>query len=108
MELGLYTYLGFGSVFFVGLSLLTALFLRRVVPTNEVHIVQSSKSTTSYGKDTGHGNSYYLWPSWIPFLGVTRIILPTSVFSLNLEDYEAYDKGRLPFVIDVTRSEEHT
>ena len=102
MELGLYTYLGFGSVFFVGLSLLTALFLRRVVPTNEVHIVQSSKSTTSYGKDTGHGNSYYLWPSWIPFLGVTRIILPTSVFSLNLEDYEAYDKGRLPFVIDVT------
>ncbi len=28
------------------------LSLRRVVPTNEVHVVQSSKRTTSYGKDT--------------------------------------------------------
>jgi flotillin len=36
------------------------------VPTNEVHIVQSSKKTTSYGKDTGHGNTYYEWPTWLP------------------------------------------
>lgn len=33
------------------LLILIALFLRRVVPTNEVHIVQSGKSTVSYGKD---------------------------------------------------------
>jgi flotillin len=75
--------------------------LRRVVPTNEVHIVQSSKLTTSYGKDTENGNTYYEWPSWIPVVGITKIILPVSVFDLDLTDYEAYDKGRLPFKIDV-------
>ena len=75
--------------------------LRRVVPTNEVHIIQSSKTTMSYGKDTENGNTYYEWPSWIPKIGLTKIILPVSVFDLDLQDYEAYDKGRLPFVVDV-------
>lgn len=75
--------------------------LRRVVATNEVHIVQSSNKTTSYGKDTGNGNTYYAWPYWVPVLGVSTIKLPTSNFTLRLNDYEAYDKGRLPFVVDV-------
>lgn len=78
------------------------LTLRRVVPTNEVHIVQSSKKTTSYGKDTVNGNTYYEWPSWLPIFGIDKVILPVSVFDLKLIGYEAYDKGRLPFVIDVT------
>lgn len=90
---------GLAAVTFV--TVLAALFLRRVVSTNEVHIVQSSKKTTSYGKDTGHGNTYYEWPSWLPFLGITKIVLPVSVFDLDLNSYEAYDKGRLPFVVDV-------
>ncbi|PPD51321.1 MAG: hypothetical protein CTY12_08310 [Methylotenera sp.] len=77
------------------------LSLRRVVTTNEVHIVQSSKLTTSYGKDTNNGNTYYEWPSWIPVVGVTKIVLPVSVFDLDLSDYEAYDKGRLPFRVDI-------
>lgn len=85
--------------FFV--AALVPLLYRIVVPTNEVHIVQSSKATVSYGKDSGNGNTYYKWPSWIPKLGVTRVILPTSVFDLDLSAYEAYDKGRLPFVVDV-------
>ena len=75
--------------------------LRRVVSTNEVHIVQSSKLTTSYGKDTSNGTTYYEWPSWIPVIGVTKIVLPVSVFDLDLTDYEAYDKGRLPFRVDI-------
>lgn len=75
--------------------------LRQVVSTNEVHIVQSSKATTSYGKDTTNGNTYYEWPSWLPVYGVTKIILPVSVFDLDLVDYEAYDKGRLPFRVDI-------
>ena len=83
----------------LGAVLLFALFLRRVVPTNEVHIVQSSKKTTSYGKDTGHGNTYYLIPSWVPIFGVVRVSLPMSVFDLDLQNYEAYDKGRLPIVM---------
>jgi flotillin len=90
---------------FVAFTLLVtwlALLLRRVVPTNEVHIVQSAKKTTSYGKDTGNGNSYYEWPSWIPVFGVTKVKLPMSVFNLDLDGYEAYDKGRLPFIVDVT------
>lgn len=88
----------FGIVAFL---LLAAVLLRRVVATNEVHIVQSSKKTTSYGKDTTHGNTYYEWPSWVPVFGITKIILPVSVFDLDLVSYEAYDKGRLPFVVDV-------
>lgn len=85
----------------LGIIVIAALFLRRVVPTNEVHIVQSAKKTTSYGKDTGNGNTYYDWPAWIPFIGVTKVSLPMSVFDLDLDSYEAYDKGRLPFVVDV-------
>jgi len=75
--------------------------LRRVVSTNEVHIIQSSSKTVSYGKDQEAGNTYYQWPSWIPRIGINVIILPVSVFSLRLRDYEAYDSGRLPFVLDL-------
>ena len=86
-------------------TILTVTFLafawRRVVPTNEVHIVQNRKETISYGKDSGNGNTYYEIPSWVPVLGVNKIILPVSVFDLDLSGYEAYDKGRLPFVVDV-------
>lgn len=87
--------------------LFVAILLRRVVPTNEVHIVQSSGGTTSYGKDSVDGvgrktgNTYYEWPSWLPVIGITKVSLPTSVFDIDLEDYEAYDKGRLPFAVDV-------
>ena len=90
--------IGFGIV---GLFVLIALMLRRVVSTNEVHIVQSARSTTSYGKDTKNGNSYYEWPSWIPFIGITKTVLPLNVFDLDIEDYEAYEIGRLPFVVDI-------
>ena len=76
-------------------------FLRRVVPTNEVHIVQSRKTTISYGKDMLDGNTYYEWPSALPIIGVTKTVLPVSVFDLDLSGYEAYDKGRLPFVVDI-------
>lgn len=84
-----------------GIAFLVAVSLRRVVPTNEVHIVQSAKSTTSYGKGTGHGNSYFEWPTSIPFLGVSKTIMPTSNFDVDLKAYEAYDDGRLPFIVDV-------
>ncbi len=98
---GLMSILLMVGVGFLALLILIPLFFRRVVRTNEVHIVQSSKSTTSYGKDTDNGNTYYEFPSWMPKIGVTKIILPTSVFDLDLSSYEAYDKGRLPFVVDV-------
>lgn len=88
-----------GIVVFV--ILIIALLLRRVVPTNEVHIIQSGKSTVSYGKDHSDGNTYYEWPAWIPKIGIVKIILPVSVFAEDLQSYEAYDKGRLPFVVDI-------
>lgn len=77
------------------------LTLRRVVPTNEVHIVQTGAATTSYGKDTKNGNTYYEWPDWLPIIGVKKTVLPVSVFDLDLVGYEAYDQGRLPFIVDV-------
>src|ERR1700722_12472996 len=97
----MFLFIGLGLAGLLFLTTLAALFLRKVVPTNEVHIVQSSKKTTSYGKDLGNGNTYYEWPTWVPFIGITKVKMPTSVFNLNIKDYEAYDQGRLPFVVDV-------
>lgn len=94
--------LGLGAlVLFLLIAFKVAVNLRRVVPTNEVHIVQSSKATISYGKDTKNGNTYYAFPSWVPVIGITITNFPTSMFSLALKDYDTYDKDRLPFLIDI-------
>ncbi len=78
------------------------LSLRRVVPTNMVHIVQSKKASTPYGRGKPAGNTYYAWPDWIPVIGVTVTQFPESIFQVSLNDYEAYDSARLPFMVDVT------
>lgn len=85
----------------IGFSVIIPAAFRTVVSTNEVHIVQSSKRTVSFGKDQSAGNAYYWWPSWIPLIGVRTITLPMSVFSERLENYNAYDKDRLPFIVDI-------
>jgi len=74
--------------------------LRRVVPVNEVHIVQTRKNTVSYGKGFD-SNTYYEWPSRIPLLGLQKVMLPVSNFSIDLPDYAAYDKERVPFLVHV-------
>lgn len=89
------------AIILVLVFFLAAIF-RRVVPTNMVHIVQSSKSTTSYGRGKDAGNTYYAIPSWVPKFGVTVIELPESIFSVELMDYDAYDAARLPFMVDIT------
>jgi flotillin len=83
------------------LGIFIAMMLRRVVPTNMVHIVQSSTKTTPYGRGKAAGNTYYEFPSWVPVLGVTVTQFPESIFKINLDNYEAYDSARLPFVVDV-------
>src|SRR5574344_738834 len=90
-----------GGVGLIFLILVYLVSLRRVVPTHEVHIIQRAARTVSYGKDTKDGNTYYEFPSWMPVLGVTKTILPISVFDLDLLDYDAYDKDRLPFLVDI-------
>lgn len=84
------------------LSFVVALLFRRVVETNQVHIVQSQKKTTSYGTARDGGNVYYAWPSWLPVLGVKVIVMPVSNFSLDLKDYDAYDEKKVPFVVDIS------
>jgi flotillin len=86
---------------FLGLIVLLAILFRRVVKTNMVHIVQSRRKTTPFGAGQNSGNVYYRWPAWVPFFGITVIELPVSNFDLSLESYEAYDKDRVPFVVDV-------
>jgi flotillin len=86
----------------VGAALIVAIMLRRVVPTNMVHIVQSSTRTTPYGRGKAAGNTYYAFPSWVPKLGVSIIEFPESIFQINLDSYEAYDQARLPFMVDVS------
>lgn len=100
----IYSGLFFGAIGIAAVVVLIALIailFRVVVATNEVHIVQSAKKTVSYGKDTAAGNTYYKWPSWVPVIGINRIGLPTSVFDQRLDNYAAYDKGRVPFIIDI-------
>lgn len=75
--------------------------LRRVVPTNMVHIIQTRNRTISYGKGQVGGNVYYEFPSWLPLFGITKRELPVSNFDLDLAAYEAYDKDRVPFKIDI-------
>jgi flotillin len=74
--------------------------LRRIVPTNLVHTVQRGTATTSYGVGKG-SNVYYAFPAWIPRLGVVVRELPVSNFDIELSQYAAYDKDRVPFVVDI-------
>lgn len=92
---------GVGIAIVVFLSVFLSMCFRVVVGTNNVDIVQSGKKTVSYGKDQTDGNTYYKWPSWIPFYGVRVTSLPVSVFDIRLDGYAAYDKGRVPFQIDI-------
>ena len=89
-----------GIIVFVGLVM--AIMMRRVVPTNMVHIVQTTRNSTPYGRGKPAGNTYYAWPSWVPKFGITVTEFPESIFQIPLADYEAYDQARLPFVVDVT------
>lgn len=105
MSEGLLILTGTIGVFAI-VSLLVAFALRRVVDPNEVHIVQSGRTTTSYGKigesgEVVNGNSYYEIPAWVPIWGVTVTILPVSIIRLKLSDYEAYDKEKVSFMVDV-------
>jgi flotillin len=74
--------------------------LRRMVPTNVVHIVQRGAKTVSYGVGKGT-NVYYEFPRWMPKIGVIVQILPVSNFDIELVKYSAYDKDRVPFFVDV-------
>ena len=97
-----------GLVIFLTTCILVrwVLNLRIVVPTSQVHVVQKAGETLLYGKvaqsETNKvGNAYYSFPSWIPVLGVNVTVLDTGIFDRDLKDYEAYDKDRLPFMVDV-------
>lgn len=97
----LFLYAGIGVALVVfAIVALFVLSRRRVVATNEVHVAQTAKSTTMYGKGFA-GNAYYKWPSSWPKLGMTTIVLPLTVFDLDLEEYEAYDRERVPFLVDI-------
>ena len=95
--------------FLVGAGIVAVLFLayllslRRIVPTNEVHIVQRDKVTVSYGKDAedGVGNTYYQIPTWVPKFGIVVSKLPTTIIDIDIQGYDAYDKDRLPFLVDI-------
>lgn len=83
------------------ITLITASMFRVVVSTNEVHIIQKKKSSISYGRGQEAGNIYYNFPSWLPIIGISRIILPVSNFDITLDSYEAFDKDKVPFRVDV-------
>jgi flotillin len=93
--------LGYAVPSVIGISILIYLLsLRRIVPTNVVHIVQRGDKTVSYGVGKGT-NVYYAFPKWLPKIGVEVRVLPVSNFDIELNRYSAYDKDRVPFVVDV-------
>lgn len=89
------------------------LSLRRVVSTNEVHILRRGSKTETYGApigdtketenkpDSNKGNSYYKFPVWVPGLGVSVTALPLKIIAIEIKNYEAFDKDRVPFVVDI-------
>lgn len=83
------------------LTLFVAAAFRVVVSTNEVHIIQKKSTSISYGKWQVAGNVYYAFPSWLPLIGISRIVLPVSNFDISLDAYEAFDKDKVPFRVDV-------
>lgn len=85
------------------LLILYVLGLRRIVKTDEVHVVQRNNTSEVYGSSSqdSKGNTYYEFPEWIPNLGVSVKKLSTSIFDVNLTEYDAYDKDRLPFLVDI-------
>lgn len=87
--------------FLIPIAILGYIFsLRRIVPTNVVHIVQTSTKTVSYGVGKG-SNVYYEFPKWLPIWGVEVRELPVSNFGVDLPKYSAYDKDKVPFEVDV-------
>ena len=92
-----------------GLGILTLILvlyilgLRRIVRPDQVHVVQRNNTSEVYGSSAkdNKGNTYYEFPEWIPRLGVTVKKLSTSIFDLDLPNYDAYDKDRLPFLVDI-------
>lgn len=82
------------------LTIFWLLSLRRIVPTNVVHIVQRGDKTVSYGVGK-ESNVYYEFPSWMPIIGVVKRVLPVSNFDVELLGYSAYDKDRVPFLVDI-------
>lgn len=89
------------AIVFAIIVMFIAMSYRVVVSTNDVHIVQRSRGATSYGAGQATGNTYYSWPAWIPIIGVRTSNLPLSIFPINLKNYAAYDKGRVPFIVDI-------
>ena len=75
------------------------LSLRRVVATNEAHVVRRGAQTVAYGSEGL--SSYYEWPAWVPIIGVSVTKLSLENFVLAVDNYEAYDKEKLPFVVDI-------
>ncbi len=112
MEIMGYVWIGVSVVAFliVFFTLKWIFSLRRVVPTNEVHIVRQGSKTMVYGTpERGNaeqntlfsGNSYYEFPSSIPVLGVSVTKMPLSIFGIDINDFDAFDKDRVPFVVDI-------
>ena len=81
---------------------LIARSLRRVVPTNEVHILQKGNKTIIKWRGFEWWNVYYKFPEWVPKLWVSVTRLPLFVFDVKLVDYQAYDNWKVPFKVDVT------
>lgn len=91
-------FLGFSALVFIGV-IIWVLSLRRVVATNEAHVVRRRRKTEMYGTDGK--SSYYQWPAWVPGLGTSVTRLSLENFVLPVDNYEAYDKEKLPFVVDI-------
>lgn len=101
-QLNMLMYAGAAVLLLVVVLTIIIANLRVVVQTDEVHIVQYHKITREYGYNKSDGNCYYRWPTWVPRLGVNVTIISATILQVNLKDYSAYDKNKLPFNTDVT------
>lgn len=98
----MFSFIGIGGIITVVLIIYIITQLRKVVPTNEAHVIQKWKSSVAYGKNFKWWNVYLNWAPWVPVVWISVQKLPLSIFDLQLNDYKAYDSGKVPFQVDIT------
>jgi len=75
---------------------------RKIVPTNEAHILQKWNKIIVKWNWFDAWNVYYYFPQWVPIFGVKVTKLPLYVFDIKLKQYKVYDNEKVPFNVDIT------
>jgi len=92
-------------ILFIGIPILVAVALYRLVPANEAHVViqRGKRRTFSSMKeysDVGKA-AYFKVPPWVPGWGMIIHKMPLEILSISIPDFLAFDENRARFLCDI-------